>query len=254
MKTITALLFLVLSLVLYGSDEILDYYAPYINEKGVVKKEHYIVAFNDHTLTPDWTIYAILKPLQSVVKRDGLDFRKDPEFIKSPTDEKYKNCGFDAGHFVPAEDMSFDKKAIKDTFVTSNCAPQWGKFNRGIWKRLETQIRFWGNSGRRLVVLTGGVYRYNLRTINGIGLADGFYKVVYFIDEDLTICYYFNHSADLSDDSNLNAYIVSISELEKRIDITLSRQPYNKDKRRDILNILANRATGLARDSPNVKK
>lgn len=254
MKTITALFILCLSLVLYSSDDILDYYAPYIDEPGVVKKEHYIVAFNNHTLTPDWTIYAILQPIKSVVKRNGLDFRKDPDLPKSPTDEKYRLSGFDAGHFVPAEDMSFDSKAIKSTFVTSNCAPQFKSFNRGVWKRLEAQIQFWGNSGKRLVILTGGVYRENMRTINGIGLADAFYKVVYFIDEDLTICYYIPQFPDKVNNENLNTFIVSIAELEKRIDITLSRLPYNKEKRREVLNILANRATGLARDSPENNK
>lgn len=257
-KSLIALIIVTLAVCTYAADSILDPYVPY-KEHGVIEKAHYIVDFNDHTQTPNWAVYAILKPISSVVSRDGLDFKKDPECPKSPYDSAYVGGGMDAGHFVPAEDMSFDAKAIKDTFLTSNCAPQWSDFNRGVWKRLETQIRTWANSGKRMVILTGAVYRSNARTITGLGFADAFYKVIYFIDDNLTLCYYFPHKESKE---NLNMFIVSIAELEKNIDHNLSREPYRQKGQRTIKKgayttspepANANKGVESPRDPPNIK-
>lgn len=205
MKYILCILLSILCLYSYSGE--LSDYAP--DDGKILKKEYYILSFNDKALVPEWTVYSIEEPIKSLFNRKGLDFKRDKDCPLSVPDSSYRGSGYDAGHFVPAEDMSFSQEAIKSTFLTSNCAPQLPEFNRGIWKILETRIRKWADSGHKMVIVTGGIY--GREKINQMGIATHFYKVVYFIDEGLIICFLLNHERL---DQDLNKYIVSIDEFE----------------------------------------
>lgn len=48
---------------------------------------------------------------------------------------------------------------MNDCFYMSNMSPQAPAFNRGIWNKLENQIRDWGIEKDTLYVVTGGILR-----------------------------------------------------------------------------------------------
>jgi DNA/RNA endonuclease G (NUC1) len=49
----------------------------------------------------------------------------------------YDEPSFDQGHVAPGEDMSRNIRHNVNSFIISNMAPQYGKFNRVIWRRFE---------------------------------------------------------------------------------------------------------------------
>ena len=46
-----------------------------------------------------------------------------------------------SSRLAPAADMAFSVQTMEDSFFFSNMSPQVPAFNRGIWKRLEEQVR-----------------------------------------------------------------------------------------------------------------
>lgn len=53
----------------------------------------------------------------------------------------YTHSGYDQGHMAPAEDMSWDAEALRDSFSMANMAPQLPGLNRAQWERLEETVR-----------------------------------------------------------------------------------------------------------------
>lgn len=88
----------------------------------------------------------------------GDDFRPDPEIpTGSATPQDYTRSGYDRGHLAPAADMSFSAKAMSESFYMSNMSPQAPQFNRGIWSKLEKQVRHFATREKRIVVVTGPI-------------------------------------------------------------------------------------------------
>lgn len=72
-------------------------------------------------------------------------WRTNKELTHQGTNEMYHGHGrgkqgFDKGHLNPAYINSFDKKHVLATFTYSNAVPQYGSFNRGLWRKFERKI------------------------------------------------------------------------------------------------------------------
>jgi len=119
--------------------------------------------------------------LEGTADRDNSRFRPDPELAHSPALSDYRGSGYDRGHMAPAADMKWSQAAMDESFYLSNIAPQTGVgFNRGIWARLEREIRAWARQKGELVVITGPIY-YDYSPAIGAGIVapDAFYKILY---------------------------------------------------------------------------
>lgn len=57
----------------------------------------------------------------------------------------YSRENYDRGHLCASDDRWANEEANDQTFCTSNCLPQNAAHNRGIWKRMEEQVRKWGS-------------------------------------------------------------------------------------------------------------
>ena len=78
-------------------------------------------------------------------------FLPDPEVLSdSASGSDYKGSGYDRGHLAPAADMAFSAEAMKHSFYYSNISPQDPSFNRGIWKKLEEQVRFFAETEKKI--------------------------------------------------------------------------------------------------------
>ena len=102
------------------------------------------------------------------------------------------------GHLAPADDMRWDEKAVKESMLLSNIAPQIGDgFNNSIWKTLENRVRSWAIDRRDLIIICGPVFEvrssvfsiprqfattnqmiYNVAGENNVAVAAKFFKII----------------------------------------------------------------------------
>ena len=120
--------------------------ATFTNDIHFVKHTFYEIGFENKYHLPAYTFYSLTKEHLQLANLDRKgSFVKDPEsnFVQAKGKD-YSASGYDKGHMVPCEDMSFSETAMKETFYYSNCAPQTTELNRGEWKVLEELARTWG--------------------------------------------------------------------------------------------------------------
>ncbi|NTW34371.1 MAG: DNA/RNA non-specific endonuclease, partial [Bacteroidetes bacterium] len=123
------------------------YFYPTSTTKDIISHKYYTISYSIENKLAEWTAYMLTKQQVLDGKLDRSDdFRRDP-FIKdrsnSATLEDYKGSGYDRGHLTPAGDMKFDSIAMTESFFLTNMSPQLPDFNRGIWQRIEQQVRNW---------------------------------------------------------------------------------------------------------------
>lgn len=100
------------------------------------------------------------------------------------TNDDYTNSGFQRGHMVrfydPAWGETEDRRkiAMGDTFHFTNCCPQVGKFNAGLWNDLEDYYMarsiFQDN---KISVFTGPIFN-KAKLINDLLVPLNFWKVI----------------------------------------------------------------------------
>lgn len=161
---------------------------PYKLELPKPNQHDYIITHTGYTLSynpiyhiADWVAYELTDDETTAVVKRNNHFVPDPLLqccIISNSD--YKNSGYDRGHLAPAGDMSYSYQTMMESFYLSNMAPQTPSFNRGIWKRLEEQIRQWAVDDSVVYIVTGTILKKGLKTIgpNKITVPSYFYKVI----------------------------------------------------------------------------
>lgn len=106
-----------------------------------------------------WVAYTLKKSdLEGDAKRKN-NFKIDPKLTEnqSAKDEDYYKSGFDRGHLAPAADMTVNQECMDQSFYYSNIYPQLPGHNRGVWKRLESEVRDWAVKYDSVVVVTGAI-------------------------------------------------------------------------------------------------
>lgn len=94
------------------------------------------------------------------VTREREEFRPDarlPEGI-TPTPDRFTRTGYDRGHLAPAADFVENPAGMSHSFYTSNIVPQDPGNNRGIWVRLEKNVRAWARQKGEVYVVSGPIY------------------------------------------------------------------------------------------------
>ena len=189
----------------------------------IVSHFAYTLSYNEKHEQADWVAYILTRSRVSdkVVSR-GNNFRPDP-YIKTNSAElsDYKSLDnngihYDRGHLAPAGDMTWSAKAMDESFYMSNMSPQTSGFNRGVWKRLEEQLRNWALEYDTLLVATGPVLTDNLPSIgpNKVSIPEYYYKVIVrWNSTDTTGIGFILPNASSS--AHLGTFAVSIDSVEK---------------------------------------
>ena len=130
-----------------------------------------------------WVAYILTKKdLQKKKVKRRSSFQVDPAVQYAPVRPKdYAKTSYDKGHLAPAADMAWSVQSMKNSFFMSNITPQTAGCNRGIWKRLEKNVRQWAWKERKVCIITGPVFA-NTDTKLGktsIPVPTAFYKVIY---------------------------------------------------------------------------
>lgn len=177
MKNLLLFLILLIQFVSYSQVgiEIPKYQdANYINHAG------YAVSYNHHYRQANWVAYVLTRSkLNKVTDREN-EFYVDPLISETDNEIDYKGSGYDRGHLSPASDNSYSEITMKESFYYSNMSPQVPGFNRGVWKKMEEQVRDWSELYDSLYVVTGPVLTPDLPQIgpHKISVPTYYYKVV----------------------------------------------------------------------------
>jgi endonuclease G len=155
---------------------------PRPNPQGqIIKHTGYTLSYNPAFRIANWVAYELTaEETVAVVKRNNK-FIPDPLLSSGPvSNADYKRSGYDRGHLAPSADMCYSYQTMAESFYLSNMAPQDPGFNRGIWSKLEAQVRQWAVDDRAVYVVTGTVLTKGLPTIgnNRITVPAYFYKVI----------------------------------------------------------------------------
>ena len=151
---------------------------------SIVEREGYALGYVEKHEQPAWVQYIMTsEEVSRRAAKRGDDFRPDPEIpTGSATPQDYTRSGYDRGHLAPAADMSFSGKTMSESFYMSNMSPQAPQFNRGIWSKLEKQVRHFATKEKRIVVVTGPILQAE-KTItigaNKVTVPQYYYKVIY---------------------------------------------------------------------------
>ncbi len=140
------------------------------------------LAYNEKYEQASWVAYILTRREveEGAFDRTG-DFRPDTALLTGSASLKdYRGSGFDRGHLAPAGDMKWSLAAMSESFLLSNMSPQHASFNRGVWRRLEEQVREWAVEKESLYVITGPVLTVVDSTIgeNEIGVPKAYFKVL----------------------------------------------------------------------------
>ena len=151
---------------------------------SIIEREGYALGYIEKHEQPAWVQYIMTaEEVSRRAAKRGDDFRPDPDVpTGSATPQDYTRSGYDRGHLAPAADMSFSVKTMSESFYMSNMSPQAPQFNRGIWSKLEKQVRHFATKEKRIVVVTGPILPVE-KTItigaNRVTVPQYYYKVIY---------------------------------------------------------------------------
>lgn len=160
--------------------ESFDFY-PTSTSSVIINHENYTLSYVEKYELAEWVAYDLKPENLKQTNYTRPYFIQDPKVKTGSADwRNYKNSGYDRGHLCPAGDMKRSEKAYKETFYTSNVAPQLKEFNNGVWNRLEQKVRYWAEKYNGLYVITGCVLKDGLETIGKekVSVPEYFYKVL----------------------------------------------------------------------------
>ena len=153
----------------------------------IVDREGYSLGYSEEHEQARWVIYRMTyeEAKTKATSRDD-NFRPDPEIpTGSATLADYRNSGKDRGHLAPAADMAYSIKTMDESFYMSNMSPQEPEFNRGIWKLLETWVRYTAVTEKDIYIVTGPILP-KIKTSETITIGpskvtvpEAYYKVVW---------------------------------------------------------------------------
>jgi endonuclease G len=153
-----------------------------LSKGETVKHTYYTLSYNESKEQANWVYYHLTAAEVNGKASRTDDFRPDPEVKKGSVSlADYRGSGYDRGHLCPAAAMRLNHRSMSETFYLSNMSPQKPVFNRGIWKRLEAQVRSWALMDGDIYVVSGPIFKNNLGFIgpDRITVPGFYYKVVY---------------------------------------------------------------------------
>jgi endonuclease G len=125
----------------------------------LIRKSGFWLSYNEEFEQADWTAYILTRTMVMTGEEPRSDnFRADTGVTTgSAAPADYRGSGYDRGHLVPAADMKWIATSMTESFLMSNMSPQKPGFNRGIWRRLEEEVRDWAVTNDSIFVITGPI-------------------------------------------------------------------------------------------------
>ena len=176
MRTLTFLILLVICNGIFAQLELPKYDA----DDTIIRHRGYTLSYNSKFKQANWVAYLLTR--EETVKRfqRGEFFAPDPLLPGTDFSIDYQKSGYDRGHLAPAADMGYSMETMVQSFFYSNMSPQVTRFNRGVWKKLEMQVRNWAVEYDSLYVVTGPIFDSVMPTIgpHRVAVPKAYYKVL----------------------------------------------------------------------------
>lgn len=154
------------------------------------QQKGYVISFLAESGVAEYGAYCLNQSqvmTQGQTSRAGLNYIQNYSKWAQNRSEFYKNNDYDHGHIVPAEDMSYSKESLSDSFQMGNMVPQLHTFNSGIWNQIEKFVRSKMPHYDLSCVITG-IVKNDLRgeIVSGSHLMvpERFFKIALYFSED----------------------------------------------------------------------
>jgi len=191
-------------------------YSPSSTTDQIVKHSYYSLSYSEKDEQAEWVFYKLTdENLNGDIDRTD-DFRVDPKVttISAEKSDYYKS-GYDRGHLAPAGSMKINYKSMSESFYLSNMSPQTAGFNRGVWKRLEGEIRKLARVNDSIFVVSGPILDNPLSSIgaNEVSVPRAYYKTLLAYKDGVAkgLAFILPHESSKED---LYNYAVSIDSVE----------------------------------------
>jgi endonuclease G len=213
MKSIKLLLLLLLVNFSFGQLPLKDV--------NIYQRDGYVLSYNEEHEQANWVYYRInINDLvcvdDSLAKRKN--YLKEDKGIETGSAllDDYKKTGFDRGHLKPSASERCDQNQMDETFLMSNMSPQYPSLNRGIWKRLESNVRDSVLASDSVVVITGPILTSGLDKIGDVSIPEYFFKIirVYKNGNEYLYSYLIPNLLDKNSYKKLEQYLVDLRKIE----------------------------------------
>lgn len=209
----------------------------------LIYRKGYVLQHSGRDRIPIWVCEGFTSSqLSGPGDRENSSFKPDPD-LNGPKAAlgDYRGSGYDRGHMAPAADFKQNQRLMDDSHYLSNIAPQVGpRFNRGIWKKLEMEVRSWIENDdlgcEKIHVITGGFFYdpeeedpetadgwidYRVIGDNEVSVPTHFYKIVVGEDSDnqYRATAFVMENRKHGESTTLQEKIVSIKYVEDRTGI-----------------------------------
>jgi endonuclease G, mitochondrial len=187
-------------------------------DSRLVEHDCFTILYSDKCKQAHWVAYTLHKASLSGEAQRKDNFRPDPNIPadKSAQLSDYRSSGYDRGHLAPAADMRVSQNCMDDSFYFSNISPQVPTHNRGVWKRLEDQVRHYAEKFDSVVVVTGPVLQGDLELLgdNEVCIPKLYYKALLVKDSNgfKTIGFVVPNEGS---NAELRTFALTIDELEQ---------------------------------------
>jgi endonuclease G len=141
---------------------------------------HSIASYNRDLLIPNWVAWTL--EASDLGEADRGPFREDdriPSHWERPLVSALHDSPYDEGHVRPRSDRTATDQQARDTFrVGTNTFPQIAENNEGPWNSLERELRrLVTDEHRRVVVISGPIFRGPVRRLGGRAIPDATFKI-----------------------------------------------------------------------------
>lgn len=180
----------------------------------IVKHSYYTLAYSEKDEQPYWVYYVLTPEFLAGNQPRKDEFRPDPAVrTGSASLDDYTGSGYDRGHLCPAGDMVHSVKSMSESFYMSNMSPQEPSFNRGIWKKLESQVREWAGNTDSTYVVTGGILATSKGHIgpDKVTVPEYYYKAIYCPKKGMIGFVIPNEGSNRS----ISEFVVSVDRIEE---------------------------------------
>tara|TARA_B110000003_G_scaffold14751_1_gene14456 strand:+ start:300 stop:1247 length:948 start_codon:yes stop_codon:yes gene_type:complete len=156
----------------------------------LVNHSYFSLSYNESHEQSEWVYYLLTSYMINGNHQRTENFRTDNNIrTGSASKSDYYKSGYDRGHLAPAGDMKISSISMSESFLLSNISPQNPSFNRGGWKKLESQVRSWVLSEGEMYIVTGPILNNQIESIgsNSVTVPSCFYKIIYSKSNDKMI-------------------------------------------------------------------
>lgn len=139
------------------------------------------ISFNPTLHIPNWVAWELTENETDGKIDRKQTFSPDENIRGCATHKDYNNSGYSRGHMLPAADVKWSKKAMNESFYTTNVCPQHKNLNNKAWKKLEEKCRVWAEIDSDLIIVCGPILTDEITEYIGktkVAVPKRFFKVI----------------------------------------------------------------------------